>query len=903
MFYFNTLNLNQVSGGNKVKQGDFGSTFSYNLADEKSRELDVFDKKTAYINLVLNDNIVFTTTAIVDKSTVTFHIDKAIPTGLYFLEIKVDNYIFPSDRQTVILVTAGSVAYDLKDLVPNYDTNMTISSILSDLSQKGIDITNLKSRLDETDAQLAVIKDYVLYEDFGAKGDGMTDDYQAIYNAHVYANEHNLKVRGNSKSTYYIKDIPIEIPIKTETDWSGANFVIDDRGLTDNTVMTHLFKIQPSQKQIDITINSLSKDTKTISALANYGDVLLHVVNDNKKQYIRYGVNANKGFSQQEVIRVINGKVISPIRWDYTTITSAKIYVNDKKKLFVGNGVFKTIINTLPNYYANGVNRGICILRSNTILYRITHLLEGESTPTSRPYNGWISVWFTTDVLLRDLTLSGHKVFYNENGVPMGNYDLAVDFSTNITMDNIKQSNSILDKSLWGIMDTNYIKDVYVFNSQLSRFDTHRCCANIKIDNCILGHQGINLIGGGLAHITNTKVYNTHFIDLREDYGGTWDGLIKIENCELIPNDFSATDIKVVRGGNTETHDFGYKCYFPNLEIDGLIIHTVATSSPTLINNKVLNSSSPSISGLTEDDYDVEVRKGRYPYIFKDYVKAKDVRVTTPCKFSIFYNHPQYCYVDNKHHVKVNSTWEDSSHPDPFIELKPNFKVIVDNCDLWDLEDNSRGDGSLINTRGIDTTHTFNFNNHRMCPDIVINNSTVSLNMGLYPIIVTCNGCKVKKASGGFNKDNGILYLNNCWIGYRTTNIIVRMSHKNVYFDRCHFVSPESSPTRDRLINVYNIFSEVNSIPNTVGTFRIFLHLNNCTYEFGTDNLINGSQETMFSIDSDRVLKGYVNFNLYHARLGSTNSRPNYKVPFGTIYFNTSTNRLNVYSSTGWVEI
>ena len=165
MFYFNTLNLIQISGGNQVKQGDFGSTFAYNLADEKSRELDIFDKKKAYVNLVLNDKIVFTTTAIVDKSTVTFRIDKAIPIGLYFLEIKIDSYIFPSDRQTIILVTAGSVAYDLKELVPNYDTNMTISSILSDLSQKGIDISDLRSRIDEvqleTTAQLARTNDNV----------------------------------------------------------------------------------------------------------------------------------------------------------------------------------------------------------------------------------------------------------------------------------------------------------------------------------------------------------------------------------------------------------------------------------------------------------------------------------------------------------------------------------------------------------------------------------------------------------------------------------------------------------------------------------------------------------------------------------------------------------------------
>ncbi|MCK1227498.1 SGNH/GDSL hydrolase family protein [Streptococcus uberis] len=147
MLYFNTLNLKQISGGNQVKQGDFGSTFSYRLEDEKNQEIYILDQKTAYINLSIDSTINFTTTAIVDKETVTFHIDKAIPTGLYYLEIKIDNYIFPSDKSTVILVEKGAVAYDLKDLIPNYDTNMTITGILSDLSQKGIDINDLKTKI------------------------------------------------------------------------------------------------------------------------------------------------------------------------------------------------------------------------------------------------------------------------------------------------------------------------------------------------------------------------------------------------------------------------------------------------------------------------------------------------------------------------------------------------------------------------------------------------------------------------------------------------------------------------------------------------------------------------------------------------------------------------------------
>ena len=149
MFYYNTLNLIQVGGGTQVKQGDLGSKFSYKLANEKDQELDDFDKEVAHIDLVLNDKIVFTTTATVDNSTVTFNIDKPIPVGLYFLEIKIRDYIFPSDKQTIIFVQSGAVAYDLKELVPNYDTNMTIKSILSDLSQKGIDIKELNRQLAE----------------------------------------------------------------------------------------------------------------------------------------------------------------------------------------------------------------------------------------------------------------------------------------------------------------------------------------------------------------------------------------------------------------------------------------------------------------------------------------------------------------------------------------------------------------------------------------------------------------------------------------------------------------------------------------------------------------------------------------------------------------------------------
>ena len=44
----------------------------------------------------------------------------------------------------------------------------------------------------------------VRYSDFGARGDGKTDDIDAVAATHAFANEHGLTVKANEKATYYI---------------------------------------------------------------------------------------------------------------------------------------------------------------------------------------------------------------------------------------------------------------------------------------------------------------------------------------------------------------------------------------------------------------------------------------------------------------------------------------------------------------------------------------------------------------------------------------------------------------------------------------------------------------------------------------------------------------------------
>ena len=56
---------------------------------------------------------------------------------------------------------------------------------------------------------------FVNYEQFGAVGDGVADDAEAIRKAHDYANEHGLKVLANPDGKYRIGAVEKSIEIKT----------------------------------------------------------------------------------------------------------------------------------------------------------------------------------------------------------------------------------------------------------------------------------------------------------------------------------------------------------------------------------------------------------------------------------------------------------------------------------------------------------------------------------------------------------------------------------------------------------------------------------------------------------------------------------------------------------------
>ena len=93
---------------------------------------------------------------------------------------------------------------------------------------------------------------YVNYEMFGAKGDGVTDDMEAIRAAHKYANENKMDVKTDPFATYYIGPEPMDVQIMTNVDFGSSKFIIDDREVKLENKNAPLFRVVSSYAPIKI---------------------------------------------------------------------------------------------------------------------------------------------------------------------------------------------------------------------------------------------------------------------------------------------------------------------------------------------------------------------------------------------------------------------------------------------------------------------------------------------------------------------------------------------------------------------------------------------------------------------------------------------------------------------------
>ena len=474
----------------------------------------------------------------------------------------------------------------------------------------------------------------VSYEDFGAVGDGVTDDSEAIRAAHNAANEFGLPVRANAYATYYIGPISETIRIQTDTDWNGAHFIFDDHTIRwDDSKLrgVNVFTVTAESGSLSIEV---PEDFKISKGQTNIGltfdqPCMLKIVNSNEKIYIRYGVNANSGANKYELILVDeNGNVdpSTPIQYDYTAVTELRAYSTTDTPIFVGNAYVKTIAPNPKAYdpdYENNYcyyKRGIAVNRSNTTIYNVYHSIVGEDMTVEIdrdgdgiiekwgddksygvPYSGFFLFSGCNNVVMTDCLVQGHQAYNFWEGTSrneMGSYDITASDCIGLQLLNLQQYENqatgevITNRFIYhGIMSSNFCRNIVMDNCYLDRFDAHQGLHNAKISNSTLGF-GILVIGGGELYIENVyRITEGAFVLLRTDYNSVFDGDLIIKNCRMGPT------ITSVISGTWRSFYNGLPNYmFRSVTIDGLTVessnreiyvYNVSSASKTSVNDSV----------------------------------------------------------------------------------------------------------------------------------------------------------------------------------------------------------------------------------------------------------------------------------------------------------------------------
>lgn len=468
-----------------------------------------------------------------------------------------------------------------------------------------------------------VAEGWVGYGDFGAVGDGTTDDMAAIVATHAYANERGLRVRADDDATYYIGGAARTAIIQTSTDFGRAGFVIDDTAVDDR--QAPVFEVRSRLDPVHLDLASFERGQPSLPvSLAT--SALVVATNDRVTRFIRHGANQNDGDPQKDVFGVgADGTVDpqNPIIWDFDHVTTLDVLPIDPEELRITGGRFTTIANRAESRYTY-YQRNIVVRRSTVVIEGLSHHIAGE-LDHGAPYRGMIVIERCADVTVKDCRVTGHTMYQTIGaaGVPvmMGSYDISVEESLNVTFANCVQTNDINDRTYWGVFASNYSKNIVLDGCTFSRFDAHRGVFNVTIRNSELGHMGIHAIGEGTVLVERTRVLGRSLLHLRPDYGSTWQGEVVIRNCSFRPRAGAESRAVLVEGANSGLHDFGYPCHMPRrIIIDGLDIDD---------SHHPANDPGPVILGDFNPDRTDDSYREQYPYALTEEVVLRNVTTAT----------------------------------------------------------------------------------------------------------------------------------------------------------------------------------------------------------------------------------------------------------------------------------
>lgn len=541
------------------------------------------------------------------------------------------------------------------------------------------------------------IPNQVSYSQFGAKLDGINDDYYFIKKCHDFANKYNLNVVQQYGNIFISNKNTESIEIRTNTDISKCTFIINNFSF-----IKHPYKITENEDNKSIDITDIYNNNKTefkfktssIPCLKSIGAAIFLISSSNKILGIRPpGDNyyCAEPFTIYQEGEIIDGSLYC----DYTD--------NDCiAKLIYKRIDTEPICFKMPNIYLQGTNGNPEYLfliernNSNIILPNSIKYSKDYLEPITTRYIMKLSFTYGVNIYgssKNALKNIGYTIGGNNRS---SNYITAASYSTLITYDGLVMYNG------WGAHNTEFIKTVTFKNSICNRFDNHFGVSDITIRNCtFIGNAGkINIgYGDGNVIIENINVYSY--------IGNT-------QNTTCILVDFRC-DLRLFYRGDVLIRNI--KCQ-NNIPLILLQLYNLYSNSPSvssvLSENKIGNIRFENI--IVKNDanaiYGAIILNGHdaFPLNIKS-IKFSDI---TADKFILF----NQLNIENQNNsienIKVINTnvlsygVSDSNliinmfiSNDKIYKFLPNLsnKMIFDNCNIKYASDSSTNERILLNCK------------------------------------------------------------------------------------------------------------------------------------------------------------------------------------------------------------
>lgn len=362
--------------------------------------------------------------------------------------------------------------------------------------------------------------------DFGAKGDGQTNDFDSFNRASQESNDKELPIIC-SKRKYKIEG-STSLTFKESIDFNYSTLDLNS--------YTGTIHIRRKKEKVtyevgspvvdalnNMTTEEASKGTNNVGGWSDIEDIWNCFIKINTSQdFYTYRGNVEKRIEYNKTYRY--GELSSPFLYNLPVgdITSVEAYPMEDK--------FTRIKNVTIDLQSHNSPNSIIQIASSHVRVEGFIFLSNPNELTSSPY--YITIRDSCDVKIEGVINDWATKTRGDSAPYLLNYA----YSYDLTFKDIESTGDG-----WGQTGGNLCQRVTFDNCKLNRIDFHRPGLEwVKIKDCVIGDRniGLSIIGDlyieGCKHIKQLGDGTIGYISGRRDVGGFADGNLFIERSTFI---------------------------------------------------------------------------------------------------------------------------------------------------------------------------------------------------------------------------------------------------------------------------------------------------------------------------------------------------------------------------------